>query len=452
MSASGSAPARRKWKYAEKAKEFHARHGFAPYVMVPSAALEADMHHPDLTADERLVAAVRRFSFGNLCDYAVDAMPRVDPGDPEPKPYGIVRLAELLKIPKSTLSEAGDRLEAQNRLRKDGDLLYANDNSQPTLWASLRGPQTNPEFRVDPSSDSPNYSAFKKSYLIENTEFSEKLILHQNKRDEMYAEARAEGAVVRQMERQILAAFRRDQRHRRGSDSTAESGGSPNAAPAEPGFDSSGTSSDSSRIQFETPDGVKTDSNPPVRGGRTQTAASGSFHEGADAGLLNLESLIQDRSAAAAPSMGTNRRPEAPAAPPPHSPSPAGKPSEEEAAEFHGDLSLVFHQANKQLPTGREATQTLVAVHPHQAEFLRWLKSPQSRFAGIRSPAGLPALCEQFHAWRSHAARAAPAPPDEGDGWLQRFREDLPRWNELTPEVQQFYRQKFPDECPEKEP
>ena len=81
-----SASARAKWKYAEAAKAFNARRGYARYTMTPNTALEAEMMDINLRPAWRILAAVRRFSWGNLSDFAVDAMPKIEASDPEPRP------------------------------------------------------------------------------------------------------------------------------------------------------------------------------------------------------------------------------------------------------------------------------------------------------------------------------------------------------------------------------
>jgi hypothetical protein len=59
---------RAKWKYSEKASEYHRRHKYARYTMDFVSTLEAEMCDASLSKEHRVLAAIKRFSWGNLSD------------------------------------------------------------------------------------------------------------------------------------------------------------------------------------------------------------------------------------------------------------------------------------------------------------------------------------------------------------------------------------------------
>lgn len=148
-----TAPGRSTWRYKETAKEFHARHNYAPYTMVPNTALESEMADTTLPNRDRVLAAIRRYSWGNLSDYAVDVMPRVDPNDPEPRPLTYSDFVRILKMPVSSVFDVCSVLKEQKYLRSDTPYLYPDDKSQPSLFTSRSGPPSD-EKTLESNSDS----------------------------------------------------------------------------------------------------------------------------------------------------------------------------------------------------------------------------------------------------------------------------------------------------------
>jgi hypothetical protein len=173
-------PARTKWKYTEKAKEFHAAHAYSPYMMMWIPVVEAEMRDSNLPKQNRVLAAIRRYSWGHFSIYAMDRMPQVDPGDPEPQPLTQEGLARILKLSPSLVSEAVALLKKQGYLRADSSFLYPDDKIQPSLFASLNTPpsdiKTSESDSVLPEPDSsslPSFSDFRTSYLTDHEEFAE---------------------------------------------------------------------------------------------------------------------------------------------------------------------------------------------------------------------------------------------------------------------------------------
>src|SRR4051794_37953897 len=57
---------RSKWKYADKATEFHRRNNYPRYTMDLNSTLEAEMRDPELSKEHRILAAIKRYSWGYL--------------------------------------------------------------------------------------------------------------------------------------------------------------------------------------------------------------------------------------------------------------------------------------------------------------------------------------------------------------------------------------------------
>src|SRR5207249_8815005 len=95
-----------RWKYADKATEFHRSHGYARYAMDFLATLEAEMHDAELSKEHRVLAAIKRFAWGNFSDFAVTSLPRMAADDPEPRPLTQSDLAHMLKMSAASVSEA----------------------------------------------------------------------------------------------------------------------------------------------------------------------------------------------------------------------------------------------------------------------------------------------------------------------------------------------------------
>jgi len=257
------APLRARWKYADHAKAFHARHGHAPYTMTPNAALEAEMNDPGLPAQWRFLAAVRRFSWGHLSDFAVDAMPKIGSADPEPRPMTQQAICRAMNppMPESTGSVAANWLKSSGYLRPEYDNLYPVDNRQSLQFASIRSPDFT-EKLTGVNSDSMNsdelgtskqtpFARFKQQFLAEHPDLNRTLVEKRGERARHYAEARSCAAAIQTIDRQILGEFRNWQR-RNGADSNRGDGAQQHQT-LESASDSVGAGSVSEAERFTIP-------------------------------------------------------------------------------------------------------------------------------------------------------------------------------------------------------
>ena len=91
--------------YAVKANEFRKRRGWKKYMMVPNETLDKEMMDAVWPPEMRVLFAIRRYSWGNLNDFAVDGI-KLQESDPSPRPTTQKQLSELLDIPAPTVNKA----------------------------------------------------------------------------------------------------------------------------------------------------------------------------------------------------------------------------------------------------------------------------------------------------------------------------------------------------------
>lgn len=183
------------WPYTKLAQAFHKENGRNPYTMVPNRTLEVEMVDEKLSKETRVLACIRRYAWGNLSKFAVNAMPQINPNDPRPKPITQDDIGRILGFSKSTVSDACKRLRAQKWISKNRDLLFPENRITPL------GSTTN----VTASSGGPNYDSpsirFNANYLTEHPEDAQ--ILAQGR--ELIKQGKA---MARQIELKILSAYR----------------------------------------------------------------------------------------------------------------------------------------------------------------------------------------------------------------------------------------------------
>jgi hypothetical protein len=307
-----SAPSpRRKWKWTAKAQEFKASHGHARYVMDFVATLEAEMQDPTFDSVHRTWAAIKRYSWGNLSDVVVDALPRVDEDDPTPNVQTQAFIAEKTGQSTGAVSEACTLLREHYYLRDGVTGLYPEDQQAGPLFgsANLRGATQNAAFTNENhpgvSSRSVNdekpFLRFKEAYLSDHPAVSEELTLYKTERERHYQEARAASERIRHIDRQILGAWRDVQRKAAAEAKptpAAGDGADSHSADTAPGAvqDSSaetaasgGAASDSQAIPF-TESGQKIQTPPTgIQTPPTGVGAKANRFNTDDAPLLNLE-------------------------------------------------------------------------------------------------------------------------------------------------------------------
>src|SRR5271165_5133836 len=236
----GTTTIRRKWRYSEKAKDFHAEMGWPPYAQVPVRILEDQMYDDSLASEHRTLAAIWRFAWGNLSKFVVDGMPQVDGSDPRPQPVNQDWIAERIGMPESTFSDACTLLKAKGYLDPKHPFLYPvleKGQLALPLFASLKTPLQSPNFPRSeyalPDSASP-FLRHKAKYLAEHPEFAEQLSDLITERDFHRKEAAVCADRIAVMDRRILASYRNEQRRQQReseSPSTEQPGGSESPAP-----------------------------------------------------------------------------------------------------------------------------------------------------------------------------------------------------------------------------
>lgn len=219
-------PERKRWKYAEHAKAFHQGHGFAPYVMDFKGCLEASAEDDTLSKKARqILDGLKLFEWGNLSDAPVDAMPAVEPTDPQPRALTQAEIAARLGISASTFSEGCSELRAKGFLPANSTSLKLVDR-RVHRPATDRAPQNSDKMSAESNSDSANsspYLLFKAMYYSGHPELIAKIGRQRAEINRLEKELSAERAKLRALDRKVLAAWRDHQRHG-GVDSTNGNG------------------------------------------------------------------------------------------------------------------------------------------------------------------------------------------------------------------------------------
>jgi hypothetical protein len=120
-------PARRAWKYQEKVDEFSRSHRDGRYAPDYFTMLEREMRDPKLLAEQRFIAGMKRFAWGNLSDVAVDCMPALGPDDPKPRPLTQAEFARRTGMSEGAVSECATFYRSAGYLRADHPHLYLED-------------------------------------------------------------------------------------------------------------------------------------------------------------------------------------------------------------------------------------------------------------------------------------------------------------------------------------
>ena len=113
----------RRKKLREKAKEFHARHGYKPYTMMQNRTMEAEMMDGSRAAEDRILTAIRRMSWGNLADWAMTGPPKLDASEQEPKPVTQEQLARTLKLSTGEVSKSCKALKQKGYMNGKCEFL-----------------------------------------------------------------------------------------------------------------------------------------------------------------------------------------------------------------------------------------------------------------------------------------------------------------------------------------
>jgi hypothetical protein len=218
--------------------------------MVPNTVLEQEMYDVSLPNWYRVLSCIRRFSWGHLSDFAVDAMPQLDATDPRPRLHTQDAIASRLNVPTSSVSAACIWLKEKKYLLPRGPELYPDDKQQPSLFAShitlgsTASAIKSPGVETD-SMDLPTpFGTFKARYLAENRAINEKCEMLKAEREWYKEKVRSCTAELSVLDRKILGAWRDCQRSKR----------------ADIIFNSTGADPVSKADQFITPGGTAQES------------------------------------------------------------------------------------------------------------------------------------------------------------------------------------------------
>jgi hypothetical protein len=202
-----------KWKYADKAADFHRRHGYARYTMDFISTLETEMRDPELSKEHRALAAIKRYSWGNLSDFAVSGMPKIGPDDPEPRPLTQAELARGIGMSAATMSEACRVLRERFYVRSGVQDLYPEEQKAGTSFrsASQLSPSGSVNLAQESNSNSANgdspFVRFRLAYLDAHPDVAREIGFHQAERDRHDEAAHKERDELRRMDREILGPF-----------------------------------------------------------------------------------------------------------------------------------------------------------------------------------------------------------------------------------------------------
>jgi hypothetical protein len=225
---------RAKWKYQDKATEFHIGHRYARYAIDFLATLEAEMYDPELSKEHRVLAGIKRFAWGHLSDVAVNCMPKLGPEDPEPRPLTQADFARRIKMSPASVSEACTFLRDRGHLRCGVKELYPEDHpiGELSRSASKLSQSQSVNLTAEPNSDSSNgdspFVLFRREYLDVHTDVAKEIDYHKAERDRHYAAARKERDELDRIKHQILGAFRNEGRK------SAKTAKQPSAADSDP--------------------------------------------------------------------------------------------------------------------------------------------------------------------------------------------------------------------------
>jgi hypothetical protein len=206
---------RQPWDYSHAAKAFHRANKHLPYTMYFNVTLEAQMQDKALPYEMRVLFAIQRFSWGNFSDFAVTEKPQRSPSDPKPRPMTQKKLAEILEIQESHISETVKFLKDQRWLNPEHVNLYPEKRvttleSTNESWSQVPTPR---------NFHSP-FVLFREEYIRKSG--LEKTVSELEARRKQYQEAaRKATKELKQIDLKALAAFREASRDKTEADDAA---------------------------------------------------------------------------------------------------------------------------------------------------------------------------------------------------------------------------------------
>lgn len=181
-----------KWAYKDEFSAFHRKHGRKYFTPIWHSVLEAEMMDHSLENEWRVWSAIRRYSWGNLSDWAVDGMPAQN-GQPKPRPLTQDRLAEILGISPKRMSEACIFLRKKGYLRDHLYLFPEDKNDSSPLESSKQDP--------DSMGLSFAFSSHRSAFFSEHIETAKML-------SEAEAARKAANDVIRKINYEVLVSYR----------------------------------------------------------------------------------------------------------------------------------------------------------------------------------------------------------------------------------------------------
>lgn len=210
-------PQKRSWKWKEPAQTWRSRNGDPFYTMVFNPQLENIIEDTGLPHLPRAIAFVFRTANGNLSDYCVDCMPKMDDRDSVPKRLTQTDMAAQLGISPASASAAVKFMREHNILLRETGGLYPNPCVEPDLFAQLRqNSDVSPLDTSETSESESDLRAIKQAFLAaywarHATEAAECAALRLECED-LRAEIRSRRDRIRRVELEAMGAWRDEER------------------------------------------------------------------------------------------------------------------------------------------------------------------------------------------------------------------------------------------------
>lgn len=360
------------WKKA--AADFHRRHGKKLFTMTWNSTIEAEMQDKGLAKETRLLAAIRRYSWGNLSDYAVDGLPPKRATDPKPKPLTQIQLGEMLGLRPASVSEGISYLKERGYLRQDHQFLYPEDDVN--LLESEKNRQSNSNCT---NSTSP-YLRFEQEFFENQPPLKKRLTDLDQERKKKMEEAKNATSEIHKIKMLALVEWKRLERS---GDSLRYCAPAQDEREYKANSTSEYTTNNGSNCQAESFATAEADFDP----SRTRPAVTpiDSIAE-SDGPLkpLNSKRITAGGTTTTLP----NSKNSSSSSPPPIQPLPI-------PAEFVNRLPQGFTAAGKPTPTRAQIAAAYIQVGPRWEEFLDWLPL-SDEFRRMTHPGGLPTLIGFF--------------------------------------------------------
>lgn len=358
--------------------------------MTWNVTLEALMMDRHLPKEIRILMAVQRYAWGNLSDYAVDAMPQKKPTDPKPESLSQQRLGDILGLKAASMSEGVVFLKERGHLRKDHPFLFPEDSVN-----LLESPEILESSSNCTNSSSP-YFRFEQSYFDRNPEARTTITNLDAERKKFQEEAKARTKAINSVKRVILAAWQEEQRKTKDLGNVEKEGGDPMGYCAHAQNESEAkancTSTYNYGVEFELPDEIvrpvtnsKTPEIRPVTNSKTRKPLET---------LVSAPSAFKDVNLKRnfVPNGGGGATTTLPAV---DSASSSPHPPTQDSEKWQRGLQVLFKEAGKGLPTRKQGHAAYEALNGHAIPFLGWL--PESgAFRKTQHGGGLPKLIEIF--------------------------------------------------------